>query len=199
MKYIKGFNLFKEQIETSKSVEVNNQKIALDKRWNDYKSKKGQIPTRVDNFIKNGDMKSVTLQKEDLEKSPFKDLVTSGSDQTVNEFIMTYLLFIIEQRKKLQDNIENIKKTEEEIKKLSESKPTERDEIEGNQKKSKDLQDQLNTYRQLQNNYNKSVIDKEKELENIYNKEKKELQTEIIISKKLDNVVGETDKSKPQT
>jgi vacuolar-type H+-ATPase subunit I/STV1 len=198
MKYIKGFKLFKEQTEPTKSMEVNNQKVALEKRWNDYKSKKSQIPTRVDNFLKTGDMQSITLQKDDLSKSPFKDLVTNGSDQTVNEFIMSYLLFIIEQRKKWQDTSEKIKKTETEIKTLSDSKPTEKEEIDENQKKIKGLQDQLSTYRQLQNNYNKSVMDKEKELENIYNQEKKELETEFSVSKNLDKAV-EAEKNTTQS
>lgn len=200
MKYIKGFKLFKEQVEEqSKTIQTTNQKTALEKRWNDYKSKKSQIPTRVDNLIKSGDMKSITIQKDDLSKSPFKDLVTSASDQTVNEFIMTYLLFIIEQRKKWQDNVDKIKSTEEEIKKLNDSKPTEKEEIDSNQIKIKDLQDKINIYRQLQNEYNKSVLDKEKELEDLYNKERKELETEITLAKSLDEKEVEPEKNTPQS
>jgi chromosome segregation ATPase len=99
---------------------------------------------------------------------------------------MTYLLFIIEQRKKWNDNVEKIKKIEDEIKSISDSKPVEQEEIDLNKKKIEDLQKDLNTLRTLQNNYSKAVMDKEKELEDIYNKERKDLEVEISLSKNLD-------------
>jgi len=191
MKYIKEFKLFKEQVEEqSKTIQVSNQKAALEKRWNDYKSKKNQIPARVDALLKQGDMKSVTLQKDDMANSPLKDLVTNGSDPTINEFTMTYLLFIIEQRKKWQNNNKKIIEVEEEIKKISTEKPVEKEEIDSNQKKLKVLQDQLNTYKQFQNQYNKSVMEREKEIEDLYNRERRELETEINLAKNLDKKEG---------
>lgn len=197
MKYIKGFKIFKEQVDQP-SIEATNQKIALERRWNDYKSKKSQIPLRVDNMIKNGDMRSIILQKDDLSKSKFKDLITNGSDQKVNEFTMAYLLFIIEQRKKWNDNNDKILKIEDEIKSISDTKTIEKDEIESNKKKVEALQKDLISLRTLQSNYNKSVMDKEKELENIYNRERRDLETEISISKNLDKKEDINEKNPPE-
>lgn len=182
MKYIKNYKLFKE----ATSLAIENEKKALEDRWNDFKSKKSSIPSRVDSFLKTGDMRSVNLQLEDLKKSSLKDLLTKGSDQTVNKYTMQYLNFVIGWRKKLNESQEEIKKHEVEIQNLSSSKPTDEEGKKTNDEKIKSLREKIMTLQKMQSEYNKSVMDKEKELENMYNDEKRELETELNLTKDLE-------------